>query len=81
MVWLALAGLASAAPAIPELTLDQVQARLKDKNVYVYDCNPPDVYRKAHVPGAKFLDYPNATEKDFPGDKSAMLIFYCANEH
>jgi rhodanese-related sulfurtransferase len=78
---LALAACARAEENIPALTVDQVQAKLKDKNVFLYDCNDPDTFKAGHVPGAKFLDYTNATEKDFPADKKATLIFYCMNEH
>jgi hypothetical protein len=58
-----------------------VQAKLKEKNVYVYDCNDAGTYGTMHVPGAKLLNYSASTEKDFPADKSATLIFYCMNEH
>jgi rhodanese-related sulfurtransferase len=78
---LAFAGLARAGDGFGELTVDQVQAKLKQKDVHVYDCNDRDSFVRGHVPGATYLDYPNATEKDFPADKKATLIFYCMNEH
>jgi hypothetical protein len=78
---IALYGLAHAGEGFGELTVDQVQAKLKQKDVYVYDCNDRDTFQVAHVPGAKLLDYTTATEKDFPADKKATLIFYCMNEH
>jgi hypothetical protein len=78
---IALAGAAHAGEGFGELTVDQVQAKLKQKDVYVYDCNDPGTFQTAHVPGAKLLDYTTATEKDFPADKKATLIFYCMNEH
>ena len=77
----ALLGCARATESFGELTVDQVQAKQKQKNVFVYDCNDPGTYATAHVPSAKHLDYSNATEKDFPTDKDATLIFYCMNEH
>jgi rhodanese-related sulfurtransferase len=78
---LALIGLAHAGEGFGELTVDQVQAKLKQKDVYVFDCNDSGTFQSGHVPGAKLLDYPAATEKDFPANKKATLIFYCMNEH
>jgi rhodanese-related sulfurtransferase len=77
-----LTSVAAAADAFGELTVDQVEAKLTQKNVFVYDCNPPDVYRDAHLPGAKLLlNYSRFAASDLPADKTATLIFYCANEH
>ncbi len=78
---LSLAGLAGAGETIPELTVEQVHKRLSEKNFYVYDNNPRDVWQEGHVPKARWLDYNNVTAKDLPADKNATLVFYCANEH
>jgi hypothetical protein len=78
---IALGGWARAGEGFGELTPDQVQAKLKQKNVFVYDCNGPETFMTGHVPGAKHLDYPKASAADFPTDKQATLIFYCQNEH
>ena len=37
------------------LTPQEVNAKLKQKNFYVFDNNSPDDYKKAHLPGAKWL--------------------------
>lgn len=63
------------------LTPQQVAAKLKEKNVYVFDNNAPDVYKAAHVPHAKWLHPSEYDAKELPADKSATLIFYCHNEH
>ena len=63
------------------LTPQEVSARLKQKNVYVFDNNAPEDYKTAHVPGAKWLDPSSYDPKSLPADKSATLIFYCHNEH
>ena len=72
---------AETAPNIPALTPEEVQAKLKDKNVYVYDNNVEDSWKEAHVPGAKWLHPNEYKAADLPSDKTATLIFYCANEH
>ena len=64
-----------------QLTVEEVAAKLGQKLVYVFDNNPRELYQKAHVPGAKWIDYKNIQSSDLPADKNATLIFYCANEH
>jgi rhodanese-related sulfurtransferase len=78
---LLLSGVAQAGDAFGEMTVDQVAAKLKDKNLYLYDCNDPYTWKSGHVPGAKFVEYDNLQAKDLPADKQATLVFYCANEH
>jgi rhodanese-related sulfurtransferase len=79
---LALAGLAPADEgSFGSLTTAEVAAKLKQKGVFVYDNNPPEMFHAGHVPGAKWLDYRDVAAADLPADKEATLIFYCANEH
>jgi 3-mercaptopyruvate sulfurtransferase SseA len=61
-------------------TMDQVERRLGQPNVHVFDDNPPDVYEKNHLPGAVRLDSKDIKEGVLPADKNATLIFYCMNE-
>jgi hypothetical protein len=63
------------------LSPQQVAAKLKEKNVYVFDNNSPDVFKAGHVPHAKWLHPSEYDAKELPSDKNAMLIFYCHNEH
>jgi len=63
------------------LTPQEVAAKLKQKNVYVFDNNDPEMFKGAHVPGAKWLHPSEYDPKSLPADKSATLIFYCMNEH
>ncbi|HWE30945.1 MAG TPA: rhodanese-like domain-containing protein [Polyangia bacterium] len=63
------------------LTPQEVAAKLKEKNVYVFDNNDPDTFKAGHVPHAKWLHPSEYDAKELPADKSAMLIFYCHNEH
>jgi hypothetical protein len=63
------------------LSIDEVAARIGKKGVYLIDNNPRDVWEKGHLPTATWVDYTAMTAADLPADKSATLIFYCANEH
>jgi hypothetical protein len=73
--------LAEAPPAFGSLTPQEVAAKLKQKNVYVFDNNPEERWKQSHVPGAKWLHPNEFKPEQLPTDKSATLIFYCANEH
>jgi rhodanese-related sulfurtransferase len=72
---------ARASEGFGELTPQEVAAKLKQKNVYVFDNNAKERWEKSHVPGAKWLHPSEYEAKDLPADKSATLIFYCANPH
>jgi len=63
------------------LTVQQVSARLKEKNFFVFDNNENGRFQKSHVPGAKWLNPYAVKPNELPADKSATLVFYCANEH
>ena len=52
-------------------------AMLGKANVFIYDCNEEDMFREAHVPGAKLTVYDEVTAAQLPTDLSATLIFYC----
>jgi hypothetical protein len=67
---------------LKELTVDDVAARIEknDGKTFVYDNNPKDRFEKGHLPGAKWVKHDAVTAADLPSDKSATLIFYCANE-
>ena len=72
---------ASAGEDLGKLTVQQVSARLKEKNFFVFDNNNNDRFVKGHVPGAKWLNPYSVQASDLPADKTATLVFYCANEH
>jgi hypothetical protein len=62
-----------------QMTVDEVEHRLGQPNVYVYDGNGDETYHNNHVPGAVRLLSKNLTADKLPADKDATLIFYCAN--
>jgi hypothetical protein len=72
---------ASASEEFGKLTVQQVSARLKEKNFFVFDNNNNDRFVKSHVPGAKWLNPYAVQASDLPADKTATLVFYCASEH
>lgn len=81
------AGAASTAPSekapFREMSVADVEQRIgkKDSKVFVFDANPREVYDKRHVPGAIYVPDEGVTASLLPPDKSATLIFYCANTH
>jgi rhodanese-related sulfurtransferase len=62
------------------LTPQEVAAKLKEKNVYVFDNNHLDVFKAGHVPHAKWLNPSEYEAKELPAKKNATLIFYCQHE-
>jgi hypothetical protein len=63
---------------IPELTIDQVAARLGQPGFYVFDNNGAGRWKRSHVPGAKNLNPYNFEASELPPDKNATLVFYCS---
>ena len=61
-------------------TVEEVEKRLTDSNVHVYDGNNDDVYAEGHIPGAIHLLSKDIKEGVLPADKATMLIFYCHSE-
>ncbi len=81
----AAAGEPSAAPAKPaelsRLSIEQVSALLdKRDNLHLFDNNGPERYAAGHLPGAIWLKFDSVEAGNLPPDKSATLVFYCANE-
>ena len=66
---------------LAELTPAEVQKRLTEKNFFVFDNNQKERFDKGHVPGAKWADPTTLTATMLPTDKTATLVFYCANTH
>jgi rhodanese-related sulfurtransferase len=64
--------------AIPELTVEQVAARLGQPGFHVFDNNGPSRWKRSHVPGARNLNAYDFDRHDLPEDTGATLVFYCA---
>lgn len=61
-------------------TVVQVERRLGQPNVHVFDGNSPETYVEDHLPGAVRLNSKDIKAGVLPADKDATLIFYCMNE-
>jgi rhodanese-related sulfurtransferase len=75
---------AAPAPAVAEhklgeLSPAEVDKRRSEKNFFVYDNNRKERYDEGHVPGATWVRPSEVTAAVLPADKSATLVFYCAN--
>ena len=64
--------------AIPELTVQEVAARLGQPGFHVYDNNGPARWKRSHVPGAKNLNAYDFDPSELPEDPHATLVFYCS---
>lgn len=62
---------------IPELTVQEVAARLGQPDFFVFDNNGEGRWRRSHVPGAKNLNPYHYDPAELPADKNATLVFYC----
>lgn len=72
---------AEASAALPELTVDQVEAMSAKGELDVYDANGASRYKRGHVPGAKWVRDGELTPDQLPADKARAMVFYCSNEH
>lgn len=65
-----------------KLGVDEVERFIAaaDGKTFVFDDNPREVFDKYHLPGATWLASSEVTAERLPADKTARLIFYCANE-
>ena len=70
---------ATAEVKLPELSVPQVAAALKDKTAVAVDANNPETREKfGVVPGALLLtDHRGFALSELPSDKSQPLVFYC----
>lgn len=77
----------NAAPAAQEqrvlqplpLSTAQVEKNLGAEGLYVFDCNPKNLYDMSHVPGAVHInvkEWKTLLPKD---KKNSYIIFYCVN--
>ena len=62
-----------------DLTVEQVQAAIKEGKVSVIDVNGVGSYNKAHVPGAHHFKTlkRKGLKKVLSPDKSALVVAYC----
>lgn len=63
---------------IPELTVAEVAARLRQPDFFVFDNNGAGRYRRGRVPTARHLNPHHYDASALPPNKSATLVFYCS---
>ena len=63
---------------IPELSVQDVSARLGQPGFFVFDNNGQSQWKRSHVPGAKNLNAHLYEASELPEDKAATLVFYCS---
>jgi hypothetical protein len=63
-----------------QLSVDEVERMLGKPDVLVVDANPEDVYRKNHVPGARWWRSKPLAQL-LPAQKDRPVVFYCASPH
>jgi rhodanese-related sulfurtransferase len=61
--------------------VEEVSNLLGKPGVHVFDANPPDVFAKGHLPGARWISYRDYPLSALPRDRAATLVFYCKNPH
>ncbi len=67
------------------LTVGELEAKIREAKagklgLHIYDNNSRERWQQSHIPGAKWVEYDEVQAGDLPPDKTAMLVFYCANE-
>jgi rhodanese-related sulfurtransferase len=66
-------------PAV--ITRDDLADRVRrgEPGLHIFDANPRAMYEQRHVPGARWVAYDGVTADVLPQDRSATVVFYCAN--
>jgi len=71
---------AGAQDEVASMTLDEVDQGVAAKTVQAVDCNHDKLRKKMGVvPGAILVSPDSFAATDLPADKSAKLVFYCAD--
>jgi rhodanese-related sulfurtransferase len=63
---------------LPEMTVDEVAARLGQPGFHVYDCNGPARWKRSHVPTAVNLDVETFEAAALGASPDDTLVFYCS---
>ena len=64
--------------SLPAITPSEVHARLGEANFFVFDCNLESLWKRSHIPGARYIGFEKFGPEVLPQDKQATLVFYCA---
>ena len=61
------------------LSTSRVEKNIGAKNVYIFDCNPDEIYEKSHIKGSIHINTGKWQEMLPKDKKNSFLIFYCIN--
>ena len=75
-------GAETPAQELAQVSVDEVAGAVEghDPSWAIFDANSRETFDANHVPGATWVDYDAVTQEQLPADRSATLVFYCANE-
>jgi hypothetical protein len=60
------------------MSIEEVERVVGKPDVFVVDANPEDVFRKNHLPGARWWRSAPLAQL-LPAQKETQLVFYCAS--
>lgn len=66
-------------PGIMSLTQVADRVRSQNSSTFIFDANPREMYEKRHLPRARWVPYDGLAPEMMPSDRTATLVFYCAN--
>ena len=61
-------------PAVPALTVEDLQAHIAAQDVAIIDLSPSPMFKRAHIPGARFAIRAQLAATDFPDDRDIVLV-------
>ena len=67
--------------SLADLNAKMSEAKAGKLVLQLIDNNSLERWKSSHIPGAKWVLYDEVKASDLPADKTATLVFYCANEH
>ena len=62
------------------LSVYRVKSNLGKPGLYLFDCNPEEIYKRSHVPGAIMTNVAHWKSLLPKDKKNAYLVFYCVNK-
>jgi len=68
-----------AAEDLQFISTEDLSKGIKDKSLFVVDCNTPETFQKGHIPTSIHMNSSSPDAKLLPTDKKAALVFYCKN--
>lgn len=63
---------------LPVISPAELEARLGEPGLAVFDVNAEVSWRRHRVPGARRLDHQHFGAGELPADRAVELVFYCS---